>query len=322
VNDVSRSEWLQERRSGIGGSDIAAVLGLSPFRTPMDVYLDKRGELEAAPPKNAEAMYWGSVLEDVVAREYQVRTSRKIQRVTTMLTHPEYPWVLANVDRAVIAPQIAGNVRWKNGRLTTDRILECKTANGFAASEWGEVGSDRIPDHYLLQCQWYLGITRADVADVAVLIGGNDYRLYTVARDDELFSDLLDSAREFWLRVQDGIAPDPMTVADAVRKWPKHIAGKSTIVDVSVAEACRELADIAAERKRLDEREDALKTAVMGAFGDAEEISYMGRRLATWKSQASTRVDTKRLKQEMPDIAAQFSATTDSRVFRLTKAKE
>lgn len=316
----AREEWLQARRKGIGGSEIGAILGLSPYRTPMDVFLEKRGE--TVPKGNEQAMYWGTVLEDVVAHEYQKRTERKVQRVTQMLAHPEHDFMLANIDRAVIVPEISGNVRWKDGRLTTNRILECKTANGFAADQWGDVGTDNVPDAYLLQCQWYLGVTRADVADVAVLIGGQDYRIYSIARDDGLIGDMIEAASEFWQRVQTGIAPDPQSVAEASRKWPSHIAGKSLIVDVTVAEACAELESIGQQKKQLEAREDELKTQVMSAFGDAEEITYMGKKLATWKTQTSNRVDTTRLKKEMPDIAAQFTTSSESRVFRLTKSKE
>lgn len=316
----TRDQWLTARRKGIGGSDIAAILGLSPYRTPMDVFLEKRGETQ--PKGNEEAMYWGTVLEDVVASEYQKRTGRRVQRINQMLVHAEHDFVLANIDRAVIVPEIAGNVRWKDGRLTTDRILECKTANAYAADQWGDAGTDHVPDAYLLQCQWYLGITRADVADLAVLIGGSDYRIYSIARNDGLIGYMIEAAAEFWRRVQEGIAPDPQSVAEAARKWPRHIAGKSLIVDVTVAEACAELEAIGQQKKQLEAREDELKTQVMSAFGDAEEITYQGRKLATWKTQTTTRIDTTRLKKEMPDIAAQFTTSSESRVFRLIKSKE
>lgn len=317
---MNRDQFLAERRSGIGGSDIGAILGLSPYRTPMDVFLDKRGETQ--PKGNEQAMYWGSVLEDVVAQEYQKRKARKVQRVNQMLAHPEHDFMIAHVDRAIIVPEIAGNVRWKAGRLTTNRILECKTANGFAADQWGDVGTDNVPDAYLLQCQWYLSITSAEVADLAVLIGGSDYRIYSLARDDGLIGDMIEEAAEFWKRVQEGVAPDPQSVAEAARKWPRHISGKSLIVDVTVAEACAELETIGQQKKQLEAREDELKTRVMSAFGDAEEVTYMGKKLATWKNQTANRVDTTRLRNELPDIAAQFTTSSESRVFRLIKQKE
>lgn len=324
----ARADWLAARRTGIGGSDIAAILGLSPYRTPLDVYLDKRGEL-AEQAGNEQAMYWGTVLEDVVATEYASRTGRRVQRVNTMLRHPEHAFMLANIDRAVINPDVAGTVRWKDGALTTDRILECKTANSFAASQWGEPGSDSVPDAYLLQVQWYMGITQASVADLAVLIGGSDYRIYSIARDDGLVADMIEAAADFWKRVQTGTPPDPQSADDARRLWPSHIAGKSVIVDVSVADDVAALADCKARIKTIDAEADAIETRILTAFGDAEEITHMGQRLATWKTnKASVRTDWKALVHHhwpVPpaELVEQFTTTQPgARVLRLAKNKE
>ena len=307
---MNRTDFLTARRTGIGGSDIGAILGLNHYRTPYDVFLDKTAP-ETQPDTAGEAAYWGTTLEAVVASEYQRRTGRKVQRVNHLLRHPEHDFAIANIDRAVIVPEIAGNVRWKNGKLTTDRILECKTANGFAASEWGEPGTDFVPDSYLCQCQWYLGVTNTQVADLAVLIGGNDYRTFTIERDPELFADMIEAAGTFWKNCRKGIAPDPATVQDAARKWPHHIAGKSVIVDIHIANACEQLEILNARIKSLNEEADDLKRQIMTAFGDAEEITCQGNRLATWKTQTSHRLDSKRLKED--------TKTTESRVLRLTK---
>ena len=313
----ARDEWLAARRLGVGGSDIGAIMGLSPYRTPMDVWLDKRGEPQ--PISNAEAMYWGTVLEDVVATEYAKRTGYKVQRINGMMLHPQRPWMIANIDRAVVNPAVAGNVRWRDGRLTTDRILECKTANGFMAPQWGEPGSDNVPDGYLLQCQWYMAVTGTEVADLAVLIGGSDFRTYTIERNETLIEQMIEAGATFWQGVISGVAPDPQTVADAQRKWPQHAPGVSVIVDSTVAGACDALAEIALERKRIEAVEDGFKTHVLKNLGAAEEATYMGRKLCTWKTQETARIDTKALKEAHPDIAQQFTTKTTSRVFRLAK---
>lgn len=316
-----RQEWLAARRRGIGGSDIAAVLGLSPYKTPFDLWLDKRGEGEEVDP-DTPALYWGTVLEEVVAKEYARRSGVKIQRVNGLLQHPALPIAFANIDRAVVNPAVAGTVRWKDDRLTTDRILECKTANGFAARAWGEAETDDVPAHYLLQVQWYLGITGCAVGDLAVLIGGQDFRTYTIQRDDSLIADLLDEARKFWTLVESGVAPDPQTVEDAKRKWPQHITGRSIIVDVDVSRACEKLADIKARTKALEAEEKAVQLEIFKAFGEAEEITYGGERLATWKAQSTDRIDAKALRAAHPDVAALFTTTTTTRVLRLAKTKE
>ena len=108
-NDIGRLEWLQARRAGIGGSDIGAILGLSRYRSPVDVWLDKTGQAEADTGMS-EAAYWGVELEATVAAEYAKRTGNKVQRVNQMLRHPEHDWMLANIDRAVVADGSRGRV--------------------------------------------------------------------------------------------------------------------------------------------------------------------------------------------------------------------
>ncbi|MEF9602656.1 YqaJ viral recombinase family protein [Paracoccus sp. PXZ] len=322
MNQIARDEFLHRRRAGIGGSDIAAILGLSKYKTAYDVWLDKRGEAPAEDDSDKPWLYWGSVLEDVVAREYGQRTGSKVQRVNAQLIHPEHDFAVANIDRAVVNPDIAGRVWWKDGRLTTDRILECKTANGFAANLWGEPGSDQVPESYLCQCQWYLGITGARYADVAVLIGGSDYRTYTVEAMPDLFSDMMSEAEAFWKLVQDGVAPDPQTLADAQARWPQHVAGKTAVASISTVRAIEELDAIKQQAKALAEREEALKLQIMAEAQDAEILTDMGTPIATLKTQSATRIDAKALRADHPGIADLYSKTSSSRVLRIKSRKE
>ena len=185
-----RVEWLKARRSGIGGSDVAAILGLSRYKTAVDVYEDKIATDEPQDVQS-QAAYFGSVLEDVVAQEFSKRTGMKIQRVNKMLRMGECDWMIANIDRAIVNPEIAGRVyvydearQIETGRqISTDMILECKTASSFIADQWGPSQEDeivsgkvvtehKIPLYYETQVQWYLGVTGASVCIVAVLFGG------------------------------------------------------------------------------------------------------------------------------------------------------
>lgn len=320
--NIQRNEFLAGRKAGIGGSDIAAIVGLSKFRTPYDVWADKTGASEPESDDDKPWLYWGQVLEDVVAREYGLRTGAKVQRVNAQLIYPAWGRAIANIDRAVVNPDIAGNVRWKDGRLTTDRILECKTANGFAASLWGPDGSDEIPETYLCQVQWYMGITGASHADLAVLIGGNDYRTYTIEAHPELFSDLLTEAAAFWKLVEEGIAPDPQTVADAQSRWSQHVKGKSHIASGAAARAVDDLAEVREQVADLKKREDELKLIIMADMQDAETLTDMGEPIATWKTQTSERLDAKALRKDHPEIAALYSNESTTRVLRLKSKKD
>ena len=303
------------RSTGIGGSDIGAIMGLSRFRTAYDVFLEKTGQ-KASTPDNA-AIHWGNILEDVVAKEYQAQTGRKVQRVNKMMRHPDYEFVIGNIDRAVVNPDIKGNVRWKDGKLTTDRILECKTAHGMTAKLWGEPGSDFIPDSYLTQVQWYMLLTGCKYADLAVLIGGQDFRVFNVARDDALITYMLEYARKFWENTQKGIAPTPKTVAEAQDAYKDVLKESYVELGDEFDPILKRLKAIKQEKKVLDDEEDRFKAAIMNALQDKEEARYNGLTVCTWKEVSSNRFDSKRFKDEHPDMYKDYTNATVSRRFLL-----
>ena len=311
----ARIDWLKQRQSGIGGSDIAAICGLNPFKTPLQVWQSKINPV--VDEEISEPAYWGTTLENVVAQEYAKRTGRKVQRINQVLHHPHLPYCLANIDRAVINPDISGNVRWKDGKLTTDRILECKTANGFAAKQWGEAGSDQVPDSYLIQCQWYLGITGASVCDLAVLIGGQDFRIYTINRDDDLINDLLQQGAAFWELVQNNIAPDPINYPEAVKKWANSDTTLSVQADDSLIDDLEQIQSIKAQVKELEAQEDEIKARVVYALKEAETLIYQGVKVATCKTQTRTSFDSKAFEKDYPDLYAQYKKQSSTRVLRI-----
>lgn len=321
MTQQSHQQFLEARQGGLGGSDMAAILGLSRWKTPLDVYFSKVNPVEED-EEMSEPAYWGHVLEDVVAKEYQKRSGNKVQRVNKLLTHPELSIARANIDRAVINPDIAGNVRFKNGKLTTDRGLECKTGDKFTTAFWGEAGTDEVPDYYLLQCMWYMAICNVPLWDCAVLLGGNDYRMYTIERNEDLIADLLGEAEAFWKRVESRTPPDPINMDDANALWPKHLADKAQIVGVDVANACEEYDALKAKEKALKKQMDAQKLKIVSQIGDAEKITYRGEQIASWKAQDTTRLDAKALRAAHPEIADKFSNTTTSRVLRLSNKLE
>ncbi len=312
----SRIDWLKQRQSGIGGSEIAAIVGLNQYTTPMQVWESKVNPI-VEDNATSEPAYWGNTLEEVVAKEYAKRTGRKIQRVNTQMRHPDFGFAISNIDRAVINPDISGTVRWKDGKLTTDRLLECKTANGFSVKQWGEVGSDQVPDSYLIQCQWYMGVTGASICDLAVLIGGQDFRIYTINRDDELINDLLLQGAAFWELVKNNIAPDPVNYPEAVKKWSKSDPALTAQADESLIDAIDDLQNIKAQIKDLEAQEDAIKARVLLALKEAETLTYQGVKVATCKTQTRTSFDAKAFEKDHPDLYAQYKKTSSTRVLRI-----
>jgi putative phage-type endonuclease len=308
MNTQTRTAWLAERKTGIGGSDIAALLGLSPYKTPLQLWLDKTGRSEEQHDVDTiERMYWGTVLEDAVARRYSEETETRVQRINGLLRHPEVPFAIASIDRAVISGN--SRARFEDGRVKgAIKVLECKTAHALArnGANWGAPGTDEVPESYWLQCQWYLGIAALPVADLAVLFGGQKFAIYTIAADADLFAGLLDETNTWWLRhIVADTPPEPTTEDDARRLWKSHVAGREKIVDVTVADAVTELAATNAGIKALEQQAQACRDRITTAFGDAESITYMGRRLATWKANRDGH------KTDWKEVAASCNATPE-----------
>lgn len=287
----TRAEWLADRQMGIGGSDIAAILGLSKWRTPLDVYLDKRGESGGAQDEN-EAMYWGNVHEAAIRAHYEAITGRTVS-VPPMLTG-SHSWMLANLD----------------GITNDGRVLEIKTAR--FPDGWGEAWTDQVPMAYLLQVQWYMLISGLPVADVAVLIGGNEFRIYTVPADSELQEMMQAAAATFWQQVQGGTPPAPVSIAEAQQFYAKSVPA-SIEAPLDVVAAHHELTDLKLQISELEARESELKAAIMVAMGENEALTHAGRTLATWKSSAGRKsFDAATFKSAYPDLHAQFTTIGES----------
>ncbi len=328
MNAPTRAEFLARRQSGIGGSDISVILGANPWRTPYELWLDKTGraEPESPDPDRDERLHFGNVLEDVVAREDAARGGYKIQRVNAQITSPLWHRAIANIDRAVVTPGSVARWNESTGRLLgADAILECKTANAFAASspEWGESGTDEVPEHYWLQVQWYLGATGVDTGRLAVLFGGQKLRRYVIARDAELYADLVASASDWWRRHIDADTPPaPQTENEARIAYRRATAGKTIEAEPAIADAVRELEEIKGAIKALEGDEQEIRGRILCAIGDAETLTYQGKRIASWKAnKPSQKTDWKSAYADLGPTAehtARFTTTTEgARVLRL-----
>lgn len=280
---ISREEWLAERRMGLGGSDAAPACGLSKWKTPLELWLDKRGELEPSP--ETEQMRWGTLLEPVVRQEYSNRTGRTVVVPQKIIRHAAVDFALVNVD----------------GIADESRLYEGKSAR--TAEGWGEPGTNEIPLEYMLQCQHGMFVTGLLVTDVAVLVGGSDFRLYEVPADPELQAMLMEREAAFWAMVKSGQPPAPMSREDVKRRW-RVSSGASVAADEqteTIAHALRRAKDLAtALEGKIDEYTALLQTRM----GEAAELTGLDSEvLATWKNTAGQRrLDIERLKAEQPGI--------------------
>lgn len=341
MNEQQRAEWLEGRRKGIGGSDVAAVLGLSPYKTPLDVWNDKLGLSEDH--EQSEAAYWGTTLEDTVAKEFQKRTGYKIQRVDHQFSDPENQWMICNIDRAIINPKIASRVRpLKNEKevqtyaeltgverpINTDIAFEAKTASAYLDKLWGpsqeleiQQGNIKtehvIPLYYETQVQWYCGILKLRGMYLGVLIGGSDYRMYWIEARPDVFEAIKEKCKKFWFEnVLKKVPPEPVNIKDVLKLYGRTNgetleAQGDLVVDVG------ELVRVDGEIKELNKENDALRQKVAVQVKDFEAVSIGGETVLTYKTQTSRRFDTDKFKREHPDLYFAYLKETSTRVMRL-----
>lgn len=290
----------KSRMSGIGGSDAGAVLRLNPFMSPLDVYNSKLG-IDQMDISN-DAIYWGNRLEDMVAQEYARRTDTKVRKRHKLFRHPDYDHMIANVDRTVD---------------NQNKILECKTANAFTRDKWGPSGSDEVPDSYLIQCMHYMIVLDKPVADLAVLIGGNDFRTYTIGFDQKLADMIIEHEHDFWNKhVLKKNPPAPYTLSELDDLYKKD-NGKSITASDDEILWFTELKTTNQHLKSLSDYKKEIVERLKRSMGEAQTlVDQEGNRLCSWKTQARNALDQKAFKAECPDLYESFVKESTTRVFR------
>lgn len=298
----SDAEWLEKRAMGIGGSDAASVVGVSPWRSNVQLYLEKRGM--AKPVDESEPMYWGTAIEPAIRQRYCDTTRREVTTPAGILVHPVHQWMLATID----------------GITDSGRLLEIKTAR--TADNWGPDGSSEIPVYYLTQIQHYFAVTGLEVCDVAVLIGGQDYRQYEITRDDEIVSQLVEAESEFWQNVINGIEPEIKTIEDAKAMYRKALP-KVVQCGREIGATVSYLSQLNEQIKSLEKERDNITATIMAFMGEADTLSEGSKVLATWKqAKGRTTLDGERLKTELPKVYEAYLKTGEPTRRFLLKGKE
>lgn len=295
-----------DRRTFIGGSDVAAVLGLSPYRTPLDLYYAKTTEPSIEEEsRNAVAKLRGKRLEpyvcDMLTQEHGLFLLARNQRYED----PEHPFLACEVDAETPS----------EGGRGTDNV-EIKTVHPFKMKEWGEELTDSIPVHYTAQAMHGLMITGRDVCRFAVLIG-DELRLYRVERDVDIIEGMRKREVSFWRdHVLAHIPPEPVNEADVQRLFAKD-SGTSIEASEAIAEQVRNLKRARREIEVGQIEYDKARLAIELFMADAATLTHHGKVIATWKSQTSNRLDQKALAAAHPEIVEQFKRASESRVFRV-----
>lgn len=286
---LNHTDWLQWRRKGIGGSDAAAVAGVSKWKSPVAVWLDKTGQVE--PEEAGEAAYWGTMLEEVVAKEFSVRTGLKVRKNNSMLQHPEYPFMLANVDREIVGQKVG---------------LECKTTSAFNREEWAD---DKVPDAYYIQCQHYMAVTGYTGWWIACLIGGNTFIYKLVERDQELIERLTQIEKDFWQMVVDRVIP-AVDGSEASTEALKKLYPNSNGREISLPETAelwiKQYESSTQAEKEAKERKQEAQNALQNMLG-GYEIGMVADRIVSWKNvKPREGFDHKTLQKDHPDVYCKY----------------
>ncbi len=281
-----RAKWLAERRLGLGGSDAAAAVGLSKWKTPLQLYLEKIGET-IDEDENA-AMYRGRVLEPSVRQWYCDETGRTVETPRSIIRHAQHPFMLASLD----------------GIASGEIIVDFKTARNRAG--WGDPGTDEVPLEYLIQVQHYMAVAGMVRAELAVLFGDFEFSIYPVDADPELQALLVEREAEFWNMVQGRTPPEISTPDDVRRRWP--LACKDALQgDEHDALLACDLAGIKAAIKHLEGLETLTKSQLQARIADHDGLEVAGELFATWKNTKSgTKFDAKRFQADHPELYAQY----------------
>lgn len=311
TKDMTEEQWLAHRRQGVGGSDIAKIVGLSRWGNALTVYADKTGTAE--PTEENDAMYWGKRLEDIVAEEFSVQTGLKVRRVNAILQHPEHPWALANIDRQIICPE-----RGKG-------VLECKNVGFWQVKDWkDDEGEIAIPDEYLLQTIYYMGITGLQYGYAAALIGGQKFVFKEVQRDEELIDYLFKIAGDFWQMVQNRTIPALDENGQLSGITPIHDPPKVILPD-SLAPKIARFEELKARIKPLEKEQKAIKAELDGIFDASDptcELFLCDKFQLGRKIIATRRFDTKALEMEEPEVYGRFLKETEQRRLTIKERKQ
>jgi len=279
------TEIKKKRLTGIGGSEIPAILGVSEYSSPYKVWAIKTGR--EAPFTGTKWTTAGSILEGAVAQFFEKETQYRIIKSSAkpqVLVHPKYSYAIGMVDRKYIA-------KVKTGK----GVLECKTT---------QKPLDDPYESWFAQLQWYLGITGAMYGSIAWLERGLDFKYKEYEYDPGFFNYMIEIATDFWENnILKDIPPDPMNVEDIMKMYPRHVEGLKIDATPEMISAHEQLKSTRDAIKELESKETELSDAIKFAMKDAEMVVTAGKPLFTWKTSASSiSFDVAKLKESDPDV--------------------
>lgn len=315
--NMSREEWLAERRKSIGGSEMGAVLGLNKYNSPYSVWAEKTGRI--APQEDNEAMRQGRDLEAYVATRFAEKSGFNVRRENYIIRNDEYPHLHANIDRRIVGE---------------DAGLECKTASAFSMQKFAD---GEFPESYYAQCVAYMAVCGMQRWYLAALILGRDFKIYelTTSLNDVKpewcesivyvspgeIDALREAAENFWEYVEKD-TPPPFDGSDATTDTlsaiynessdttPLELFGRDSLIGLWF-----EMND---QIDLLKTKKEVIKQTIMDDMKDAEK-AICGGHTISWKSQQRRTFDQKKFAKENPDIdLSPYYKVTTLRPFKIS----
>ncbi|HAP3795291.1 TPA: endonuclease [Enterococcus faecalis] len=303
--NMAHQEWLVDRKRGIGGSDVSTILGLNKYKSVYQLWLEKTGQILPI-ETDSEPAYWGTVLEDIVAKEFQERTGKKVRRRNQVFEHSLHPFLRANIDREIVGE---------------NAILECKTANQFLAKEWE---GEEVPLSYICQVQHYMNVLNKDYCYIAVLIGGQKFIWKRIERDQELIDVLTEQLVGFWENnVIKGIEPiidGSEATANFIKEKYSDIEETQTSLPSTFDDLIDQKNTLKKTKKEIEEEIRKIENEIKNELGKRNaSIGLTTRNIINWKEVSSKRLDTKKLAEKYPEIASDDEIYTTTKSRRLTE---
>lgn len=301
-----------DRSKYLGGSDIAAVLGISPWKTPIDLWKDKTTPRVEGPRKQVftRGIRWESVVAEMLVERLQAE-GNKVQIISSNKRYKDQ-------EHAFMASEIDFEILLNDDTEITN--VELKTVHPFRMREWGESGSDDLPIHYTAQVMWGLGITRRQNGILAALFGADELRTYPVAADQETITAIRARGLEFWnSNVLAGIAPDPINLADLAKIFPKEVDDRPALLaDEQLAAKVMRMRAINTEIKAREAEAEALEFDIKLAMRDAGELVMPnGKTAINWVNKSGKYLDEATFKEQDPKGYKALQKTWEKRVFTL-----
>lgn len=300
-------EQIKNRANSIGGSEAAAVLGLSPFKTALEIWAEKTQAIEPEDISHKWPIRLGHKFEDIVAELFCEETGLRVRRVNETLVHPKYPFLTASIDRKIVG---------------TNEALECKSTSAWNAKKW--VGEE-IPVAYILQCQHYMGIAGYDRMRLACLVGNDDFQIKTIERDQALIDDMTRKLVYFWETfVVPRVMPMQTTANDSDvlnALFPSPEPGSEIEFGDEMNALIESRNALFADSKSIEALLEKANNDVKARMGD-HEIGKTNLHTISWKSQSKKSLDAKRLLAEMPEVYQKYVNESSFRVLRIAAAKK